>query len=100
MKEKSTRKQFDFTHLRVDEKLQGAKLASFTRRLLAYSLDWIIIVICTQFLFLIIPPPYPSTTFWKGPQDIPHLRQLFFWDFFNISGIEMHRPHTIKLLRP
>ena len=55
MKEKSTLKQFDFTHLRVDDKLQGAKLASFTRLFLAYCLDWLIIVICTQFLFLIIP---------------------------------------------
>jgi hypothetical protein len=55
MKDKTTIKQFNFAHLRVDEKLHGANLASFTRRFLAYSLDWIIIIVCTQFLFLIIP---------------------------------------------
>lgn len=55
MEAKSGVKQFDLTHIRVDEKLQGAKLASFSRRFIAYALDWIIILVCTQFAFLIIP---------------------------------------------
>src|SRR5690606_24353449 len=43
------------SHLRVDEKLQGARLASFSRRFMAYGLDWIIIIVCTQFIYLVIP---------------------------------------------
>ncbi len=55
MEVKTKVKQFDVGHVRVDEKLQGAKLASFSRRLIAYGVDWLIIVVCTQFLFLVIP---------------------------------------------
>jgi len=55
MEENSKIKQFNIGHVRVDEKLQGAKLASFSRRLIAYGIDWVIIAICTQFLFLVIP---------------------------------------------
>lgn len=55
MEVKSKVKQFNVGHIRVDEKLQGAKLASFSRRLIAYGLDWSIIWICTQFIYLVIP---------------------------------------------
>lgn len=55
MEQKSALKQFNLSHLRVDEKLQGARLASFSRRFLAYALDWIIIIVCTEFIYLVIP---------------------------------------------
>lgn len=48
-------KQFNLSHIRIDENLQGARLASFSKRLLAYSMDWIIIWCCTQFIGLVIP---------------------------------------------
>lgn len=48
-------KQFDLGHIRIDERLQGTRLASFSRRLLAYSIDWIIIWCCTQFIGLVLP---------------------------------------------
>lgn len=51
----TTRKQFDLGHIRVDEKLQGVPLASFTRRMMAYLMDWCIIIACSEFLWLIIP---------------------------------------------
>ncbi|MFP4090430.1 MAG: RDD family protein [Cyclobacteriaceae bacterium] len=47
--------QFDLSHLQVDEKLQGVKLASFPRRALAYGLDWLIILLCTEFFALLLP---------------------------------------------
>src|SRR5690606_3880960 len=55
MKEKKTSKQFSLSHIRIDEKLQGVQLASFSKRLLAYSIDWIIILACTEFIWLLIP---------------------------------------------
>lgn len=51
----STAKQFDLSHIRIDEKLQGMRLASFSRRFIAYSIDWIIIWCFTQFLLVIVP---------------------------------------------
>ncbi|CAN5314676.1 hypothetical protein BH23BAC1_BH23BAC1_50450 [soil metagenome] len=51
----TTLKQFDLSHINVDPKLQGASLASFSPRLLAFTIDWIIIWCITQFLLLIIP---------------------------------------------
>lgn len=55
MESTTTRKQFDLGHIRVDEKLQGAPLASFTRRMMAYLIDWLIIIACSEFLWLLIP---------------------------------------------
>lgn len=55
METKRSVKQFDLGHIRIDENLQGVKLASFSRRFIAYALDWIIISVCTQFVLLIIP---------------------------------------------
>ncbi len=49
------KKQFDLSHVIIDEKLQGSKLASFTRRALAYGLDWLIIVLCTNYYVLVFP---------------------------------------------
>ena len=45
-----TDKQFDLSHLQVDERLQGAKLASFSRRSMAFALDWLIISLATQYI--------------------------------------------------
>ncbi|WKN30124.1 RDD family protein [Porifericola rhodea] len=50
-----TKKQFDLSHILVDEKLQGSQLAGFTRRAMAYILDWAIVLLCTEFFVLIIP---------------------------------------------
>lgn len=55
MEAKGKFKQFNVGHIKVDEKLQGARLASFSRRLIAYGLDWCIIGICTQFVYLVLP---------------------------------------------
>lgn len=49
------KKQFDHSHIVVDEKLQGAKLASFPRRALAYGIDWFIVILCTRYFVLILP---------------------------------------------
>lgn len=48
-------KQFDLSHFQIDSKLQGARLASFSRRWLAYSIDWVIIWSCTKFIALLFP---------------------------------------------
>jgi uncharacterized RDD family membrane protein YckC len=50
-----SKKQFDLSHISIDENLQGARLASFPRRALAYGIDWVIIVTCTEFVWLIVP---------------------------------------------
>jgi len=50
-----SKKQFDLGHISVDDKLQGAKLASFPRRAFAFGIDWLIIGICTEFFWLLIP---------------------------------------------
>lgn len=55
MKQKKSSNQFDLGHIRINEKLQGAQLASFSKRLLAYSIDWIIILACTEFIWLLLP---------------------------------------------
>lgn len=44
------RKQFDLSHIKVDESLQGAHLAAFSRRSTAYALDWLMVFLCTTFL--------------------------------------------------
>lgn len=49
------RKQFDLSHLQIDEKLQGSRLASFPRRSLAFGIDWLIILLCTEFFSLVVP---------------------------------------------
>lgn len=48
------KKQFDLSHLKVDESLQGAHIASFYRRSAAFLIDWGIIYLCSQFLPTII----------------------------------------------
>lgn len=48
-------KQFDLSHITIDEKLQGCKLASFPRRAIAYGLDWLIILACTEYFVLLFP---------------------------------------------
>ncbi|WP_020526161.1 RDD family protein [Flexithrix dorotheae] len=48
------KKQFDVTRAQVDPKLQGAKLASFQRRSLAYILDWAIILLATKYLWFTV----------------------------------------------
>ncbi len=50
-----SRKQFDLSHIHIDEKLQGASLASFTRRSAAFLVDWTIIFICTEYLWILVP---------------------------------------------
>ena len=50
-----SKKQFDLSHLTIDEKLQGARLASFPRRAIAYGVDWLTIVICTEYVWLLVP---------------------------------------------
>lgn len=47
--------QFDLSHVVVDQKLQGSKLASFPRRAIAYGLDWMIILLCTEYFVLLFP---------------------------------------------
>lgn len=48
-------KQFDLSHIHIDEKLQGARLASFSRRSLAFGIDWVIVWCFTQYILVIIP---------------------------------------------
>lgn len=52
---KEIRRKFDFSHLQVDEKLKDQQLASFPRRTIAFALDWLIILLCTEFFSLLIP---------------------------------------------
>ncbi|QHT68177.1 RDD family protein [Rhodocytophaga rosea] len=47
-----TTKQFNLTHLKIDDSLQGSSLASFGRRTIAFIIDWVIIFACTQYLWL------------------------------------------------
>lgn len=49
------KKQFDYSHMQIDEKLQGSQLASFPRRALAYGIDWLIIILSTKFFVLLLP---------------------------------------------
>lgn len=44
------KKQFDLSDLQVADALQGAELASFSKRSIAYALDWIIIGLSIQYL--------------------------------------------------
>lgn len=50
-----SRKKVEIHPLQIDEALQNAQLASFGRRAAAFILDWIIIVLCTEMLWLILP---------------------------------------------
>jgi uncharacterized RDD family membrane protein YckC len=47
--------QLTLDHLRVDEKLQHARLAGFSRRTMAFGIDWLIILLCTEFFGLLVP---------------------------------------------
>jgi uncharacterized RDD family membrane protein YckC len=49
-----TKKQFDLSHIHVDSKWQGSLLASFGRRTVAYLIDWSIVLVCTQYLWVSI----------------------------------------------
>jgi uncharacterized RDD family membrane protein YckC len=48
-------KKLEIHPLQVCDDLQTARLASFSRRASAFALDWIIIILCTQMLWLILP---------------------------------------------
>jgi uncharacterized RDD family membrane protein YckC len=48
------KKYFDLSYIRVDSRLQGAVLATFGRRTIAYALDWLIIFACTQYLWITV----------------------------------------------
>jgi uncharacterized RDD family membrane protein YckC len=43
------KKQFDLSHIRIDERLQGAHLANFSRRAGAFAVDWGILFLCFEF---------------------------------------------------
>ncbi len=43
------KKQFDLSHLRVDDRLQYATLATFQRRALAFAIDWAIIAVVASY---------------------------------------------------
>ncbi len=43
------RKQFDLSNLQIEERLQGVQLASFTKRAIAYALDWAFIFLAAEF---------------------------------------------------
>jgi uncharacterized RDD family membrane protein YckC len=49
-----TTKQFNLNHLKIDNSLQGSVLASFGRRVIAFIIDWIIVLACTQYLWLTV----------------------------------------------
>ena len=49
------KKQFDLSHLKVAEHLQGMELASFARRLVAYGIDWAIIGVIMVSFWLVLP---------------------------------------------
>lgn len=44
------KKQFDLSDVQVADELQGAELASFSKRSIAYALDWIIIGLSIQYM--------------------------------------------------
>ncbi|MCU0450177.1 MAG: RDD family protein [Bernardetiaceae bacterium] len=44
------KKQFDLDHLRVDERLQNAHVATFNRRALAFAIDWGLIYLATRYV--------------------------------------------------
>lgn len=46
---KNKRKQFDISHLELDERLQGVKLASFSQRVTAFVLDWAILALSVRY---------------------------------------------------
>lgn len=50
-----SRKQFDLNQVQIDQKLHGASLASFSRRSVAFLIDWIIIFVCTEFIWVLVP---------------------------------------------
>jgi uncharacterized RDD family membrane protein YckC len=48
------KKQFDLSHLRVDERLQYAHLATFQRRAIAFGIDWGLIALATSFFGVLV----------------------------------------------
>ena len=55
MKNTTAQRLFDPATVRVDEGLRGVRLASFTRRFGAYLIDWTLILICSEFVWAILP---------------------------------------------
>lgn len=55
MEATTTRNLFDPEYFHIDQKLKGAVLGSFSRRFTAYAIDWMIIVLCSEYLWLTIP---------------------------------------------
>jgi uncharacterized RDD family membrane protein YckC len=47
-------KQLNLSHVHIDSRLQGSTLASFSRRTLAYLIDWTIVFLCTQYVWLTV----------------------------------------------
>ncbi len=84
MKIASTPKQFKLSHILIDDRLQGASLASFTKRLMAYSLDLMIVWACTHLFWLIIP---------LG------LLLLFYKKKFKITAAKSRRMIRLNVLR-
>ena len=55
MKNTAAQKLFDPAQIKIDEGLQGTRLASFTRRTFAFLTDWMIIFVCSEFEWMIFP---------------------------------------------
>lgn len=55
MKHTAAQKRFDPTQIKVDEGLQGTRLASFSRRTLAYLMDWTLILVCSEYVWVLFP---------------------------------------------
>ncbi|MBL4655828.1 MAG: RDD family protein [Bacteroidia bacterium] len=49
-----TKQQFDLSDLQVADDLQGVKLASFSSRVIAYTLDWMIVFLAAKFFYIAI----------------------------------------------
>lgn len=47
-------KKLNLNHLKIDDSLQGSVLASFGRRTMAYLIDWMIVLTCTQYLWVTV----------------------------------------------
>ncbi|WKN44750.1 RDD family protein [Tunicatimonas pelagia] len=48
-------KKIEIHSLQVDDELQSTRLASFSRRTIAFALDWVIIILCTEMMALMLP---------------------------------------------
>jgi uncharacterized RDD family membrane protein YckC len=101
MGKKTEPKQFDLSHIRVAPELQGARLASFSRRALAFLADWLLIVVSSRLLWMLVAA-VALLHIWKHKRHllrVPLLEELLQEGANRLEAMKVERALRYRFIR-